>query len=63
MSAISFNLFALVAGYILTLVIVLVRWPAPALNLCKSNLLGNEEFPQINEKTSWERSLTCTQAG
>jgi len=56
-------LFALVAGYILTLVIVLVRWPAPALNLCKSNLLGNEEFPQINEKTSWERSLTCTQGG
>jgi len=63
MSAISFKLFALVAGYILTLVIALVRWPAPALNLCKSNLLGNEEFPQINEKTSWERSLTCTQVG
>jgi len=60
MSAISFKLFALVAGYILTLLILLVRWPAPALHLCKSNLLGNEEFPQINQKTSWERSLTCT---
>jgi hypothetical protein len=61
MSAIPFKLFALVAGHVVTLLIVLVRWPAPALRLCKSNLLGNEEFPQINEKTSWERSLACNQ--
>jgi hypothetical protein len=61
MSAISFKLFALVASYNVTLLIVLVRWPAPALNLCKSNPFRNEEFPQINEKTSWKRLLTCSQ--
>jgi hypothetical protein len=61
MSAIPFKLFALVAGHVVTLLIELVRWPAPALNLCKMNLLGDEEFPQINEKTSWERSPACSQ--
>ena len=61
MSAIPFKFFALVAGHVMTLLIVLVRWPAPALNLCKSNPLCNEEFPQINEKTSCERSLACRQ--
>jgi len=50
MSPISFKLFALVAGYILTLVIALVRWPAPALNLCKSNLLGTKNFHRLMKK-------------
>jgi hypothetical protein len=59
MSAISFKVFHLVADHFVTLLIALVRWPAQALNLCESNLLSNEEFPQINEKTSWERSLAC----
>jgi hypothetical protein len=31
------------------------------MNLCKNNLFRNEEFPQINEKTSWKRLLTCSQ--
>ena len=61
MSGISFKLFALVAGHLFDSADCARQVACRSVEPVQEQPLGNEEFPQINEKTTWERSLACNQ--